>query len=260
MVLPRPTPSVLCVLLLTGVPCALAAEPTPPAPLACLARHYVVTPELRGGAWLAVLPDGTAIPYDDGQAKTFEQKLERPDVEDTFSQPYRAGPIRPVTTPDEDPGRIRLDAVFKATYGASAEKVDVVPIRFLGQSLKVHRKVAPAFAAVERRLETALAKDPSLRPHLVGVGGTFNWRPIAGTDRPSAHSYGISMDINTRRSHYWRWAKGPVRWQNAIPQAIVDAFEAEGFIWGGRWFHYDTMHFEYRPELLDARCFSPGTR
>ena len=22
----------------------------------------------------------------------------------------------------------------------------------------------------------------------------------------------------------------------------------------GRWFHYDTMHFEYRPELLDIRC------
>jgi hypothetical protein len=23
-----------------------------------------------------------------------------------------------------------------------------------------------------------------------------------------------------------------------------------GFIWGGYWYHYDTMHFEYRPELL----------
>ena len=31
---------------------------------------------------------------------------------------------------------------------------------------------------------------------------------------------------------------------------IVDVFERHGFIWGGRWFHYDTMHFEYRPELL----------
>jgi len=27
-------------------------------------------------------------------------------------------------------------------------------------------------------------------------------------------------------------------------------FERHGFIWGGRWWHYDTMHFEYRPELL----------
>ena len=36
----------------------------------------------------------------------------------------------------------------------------------------------------------------------------------------------------------------------------VDAFEAEGFIWGGRWYHFDTMHFEYRPELLDGSCYS----
>jgi hypothetical protein len=30
----------------------------------------------------------------------------------------------------------------------------------------------------------------------------------------------------------------------------VDIFERHGFIWGGKWAHYDTMHFEYRPELL----------
>src|SRR5690242_16362928 len=30
-------------------------------------------------------------------------------------------------------------------------------------------------------------------------------------------------------------------------------FEQHGFIWGGRWAHYDTMHFEYRPELLGGQ-------
>lgn len=24
------------------------------------------------------------------------------------------------------------------------------------------------------------------------------------------------------------------------------------WIWGGRWYHYDTMHFEYRPEIVAA--------
>ena len=28
------------------------------------------------------------------------------------------------------------------------------------------------------------------------------------------------------------------------------AFEAEGFIWGGKWSEFDLMHFEYRPELI----------
>jgi len=34
-----------------------------------------------------------------------------------------------------------------------------------------------------------------------------------------------------------------------MPQSVVDAFERQGFIWGGKWNHYDTMHFEYRPEF-----------
>jgi peptidoglycan LD-endopeptidase CwlK len=35
---------------------------------------------------------------------------------------------------------------------------------------------------------------------------------------------------------------------------IVAIFEKHGFIWGGKWYHYDTMHFEYRPELMPARA------
>jgi hypothetical protein len=34
------------------------------------------------------------------------------------------------------------------------------------------------------------------------------------------------------------------------PDRFVRAFEKRGFIWGGKWFYWDTMHFEYRPEIL----------
>lgn len=232
-----------------------SAEVPPPA-LACLAKWYSVEPVQVNGKWMAKLPEGKTYPFDDGRVKSFDEKLDEPDLEDTFSIPYHTGPITPVTQENEDPGRIRFEPLFHATYGASQAQVDVVSIEFLGQKLKVHRKVAPIFARVEKRLEAVLDKDPTLRPFLTNMGGTFNWRKIANTNRQSAHSYGVSIDLNVARSHYWEWAKPktPMHWENRIPQVIVDAFEAEGFIWGGRWYHYDTMHFEYRPELLDPAC------
>ncbi len=236
-------------------------EPEPPPPaLACLSTWYRVHPR-RGadGRWVAALEDGAVVPWDDGRAaKTFEEKLTVPDVEDAFSIPYRKGPIRPVTAPDEDPGRIRVDALFRATYGHSEEEVrrSLVPVELLGQRLMVHRRAREAFQRAGARLEALVKADPGLRPFLDRLGGTFLWRKIANTGRQSAHSYGVSLDLNPGRSQYWEWQqpKEPVRWRNEIPQAIVDALEAEGFIWGGRWYHYDTMHFELRPELLDPRC------
>ena len=62
----------------------------------------------------------------------------------------------------------------------------------------------------------------------------------------------IAIDIATKHAHYWRWPgkAGRAQWRNEIPMEIVRVFERHGFIWGGRWHHYDTMHFEYRPELM----------
>jgi hypothetical protein len=235
------------------------AAPPPPAPLSCLARYYSITPELRDGHWFGRLPDGTRVPYDDGRTKTFDEKLNTPDIEDMFSIRYRPGAIRPVVVPDDDPGRIRVEEMFAATYGQTRAAVDVVPVDFLGRTLPVNRRRADAFRAVAARLQKLRDADPALGAYLRRFAGTFVWRKIAGTNRQSAHSYGVSIDLDTSVSAYWRWQSppAPLRWRNQIPQAIVDAFEAEGFIWGGRWFHYDTMHFEYRPELLDPSCYPP---
>ena len=37
--------------------------------------------------------------------------------------------------------------------------------------------------------------------------------------------------------------------EKAADLTIPEIFEKHGFIWGGKWDHFDTMHFEYRPEL-----------
>ena len=89
-------------------------------------------------------------------------------------------------------------------------------------------------------------KRPELLKFL-DVNGTFSWRKIAKSDELSSHSWGISRDINVQNSSYWQWSK---EYKNTLPQEIIDVFERNGFIWGGRWEHFDTMHFEYRPEFM----------
>jgi peptidoglycan LD-endopeptidase CwlK len=66
------------------------------------------------------------------------------------------------------------------------------------------------------------------------------------------HGYGAALDLNVKQSNYWRWSKDPSNqvWKNGIPIEIVRAFKKHGFIWGGYWYHFDTMRFEYRPELF----------
>ena len=225
----------------------------PPAPLRCLERWYAARPVFRDGAWWLVLSDGRAFPYDDGRAKNGEERLARPAVKDLFSPRYQPGPIGPVTRPDDDPGRARLEALFEVTYPKSG----LARMRFLGRRIVVHERVRPALRRVARRLARVLRARRALWRFFQPLGGTYCERKIAGTDRTSAHAFGIAIDLNPRLSHYWRWQSAPERpvWRNRVPQVIVDAFEAEGFIWGGRWYHYDTMHFEYRPELLDPACY-----
>jgi D-alanyl-D-alanine carboxypeptidase len=178
--------------------------------------------------------------------------LDDPDLEDMFAQAYPRDSV--IFLPDYDPGRCRPNAFFMKLYGGSAEEVRrrLVPVDWLGQRLQFNGEAGAAAALA--RVAKRLAGSPALLPFLKPSAGTFNWRLVAGTQRLSNHSFGIAIDLNVAHAHYWRWSKEfkagkPLVYQNKIPKEIVAAFEAEGFIWGGKWYHYDTMHFEYRPEL-----------
>ena len=71
------------------------------------------------------------------------------------------------------------------------------------------------------------------------------------------HAYGAAIDLNLAYSDYWLWEKG-APYRNRVPDAIVAIFERHGFIWGGKWQHFDTMHFEYRPELIGLGLVAVG--
>jgi hypothetical protein len=53
-----------------------------------------------------------------------------------------------------------------------------------------------------------------------------------------------AMDVNAE----WWTIPYDRRWM--MPSAVVAAFEHQGLVWGGKWLFFDTMHFEYRPEIF----------
>jgi len=199
-----------------------------------------------------VFTDGTRIVWDDGKVRSAAELIETPDVEDMFHYVYplaASGASIPPT--DFDPGRIRNEAFFKAVYGGSARAVEAqtVAVPWAGGTVRVTR-----LFDIDSRISTiGAAMTGELAPYARKPGGGFNWRAIDGTTQLSVHSFGAAFDINVDYSNYWRWAAkgdGSIVYENRIPLPIVALFEDQGFIWGGRWYHYDTMHFEYRPELI----------
>jgi len=203
-----------------------------------------------------VLSDGAEMPIDDGVQKTHREKLKNADIEDMLSQIYPLAQCYSGTPPRNfDPGRIRNDRLFRYLYGqVEAEaRSNLIIIDWFGTRLPVTTRqgVDKALVKVRDELSALPARYTSF---FVKTAGTFNWRVIAGTKRLSVHSFGAAIDINVKFADYWRWAGGKPgdvpEYKNKIPQEIVEIFERYGFIWGGKWYHFDTMHFEYRPELI----------
>lgn len=210
-----------------------------------------------------VWKDGTRMRFSDGKpGKDFATLLDHPSPKDMFYAPYPIGKIQAPPDLNIDPGRVRHEPFFLKMYGdcrkgeMTKKLVDVVWLRRKwGKTIKITgvNGVAEQLEKVSMELDRLPSRFDK---YLFPPAGTFSCRPIAGTMRPSAHSTGTAIDISTAHSHYWRWSdpdgNGRYRWQNEIPMEIVEIFERHGFIWGGKWYHYDTMHFEYRPELIAA--------
>lgn len=94
----------------------------------------------------------------------------------------------------------------------------------------------------------------------------FNYRPVAGTNKLSNHSYGLAIDINPRINPYINSHKKLTPTNGAVYQCrdpkkckgkyarymiqknskITKIFKKYGFSWGGDWvYSKDYQHFEY---------------
>jgi hypothetical protein len=209
--------------------------------------------------------DGTRMPVGGAdEHKSFDRLLRQASILDQFLLRYPRGTLAKPPAVNDDPGRFRNEAFFSKMYG-DCRKGQVGPhlvaIRWLpktwGKKILVTRVngIAGRLAAVSAEID-ALPAD--IKRAAYPIAGVSSCRAVADTGKPSMHSYAAAIDLNIGFSDYWLWHKKahPIPYRNRMPQRIVDIFERHGFIWGGKWYHYDTMHFEYRPELLGMR----GTR
>jgi len=208
------------------------------------------------------LRDGTEIPTNTltNQVSAYHYTLGKIDLHTPFNM-------------KNDAGRYRNETFFKKMYGGTKEEVEkhLVWIEWMPHIFKDERGqalyrlqvttvngVADKLKKISNELEQLPTSDYKF---LQNPAGTYMWRNIANTDRLSPHSFGMTIDINTDYTSYWQWdltkEQRPIAeetqltyHENQIPWEIILIFEKHGFIWGGKWYHYDTMHFEYRPELL----------
>lgn len=229
----------------------------PPGLAAALDRLVAAYPDhLAGHDGITLFwRDGTAMPVSDGRTgKSFDALLNAPDIDDMFAFPYPAGTAAPAQAAG-DPGRIRFEPFFLKMYGdCRAGQSDLAAVRWIdGGTVRVTR-VNDVHLRLQRVADRLAALPASLRAAIAPSSGGYNCRAIAGTDRLSVHAFGAAVDGAAPRAAYWLWDEAPRRATRApsdfMPPEVVAIFESEGFIWGGHWHHYDTMHFEYRPELL----------
>lgn len=196
--------------------------------------------------------DGTVMQIDDGiMDKSHEEMLDNSDIEDMLSQIYVSGELSEDPPLNFEPGRIRYEPFFKKIFGENESEVRarLVDVQWVDGSQILFSSVNGASDSLKLVIQSLKELPSEFDKYLVNIGGTFVWRNIANTNRLSNHSFGTSIDINTKYTDYWQWNKN-LNYRNRIPFEIVEIFEKYGFIWGGKWYHYDTMHFEFRPELI----------
>ncbi len=225
--------------------------------------EYVKGLELIDSKPYLVMKSGLKIRYDDTLEKTPEEKLANADIQDMLDQIYPLTDAVEISEKDVDPGRYRTYAFFNDVYGNSKELTyaNTVKVTYGTQTLRFTKinQAELAFKTATDRIFDLAKSNPDLLTYLSPSSGTYYYRVISGTQLLSMHSYGIALDMHYHAQDYWQWAD-PIKARDRIinyPKSIVKAFEDNMFIWGGKWNHFDTVHYEYRPEIiLKARYFS----
>lgn len=248
---------------------------TPPAPSAPVATSPSTTTTappawVVGATPLPLRPDGfgevqpTPAPLIDRRLPTVD--VLPPPATDAF-----ASTISPI----DDGIRARMGGTLQDGCPVGVDDLRYLTVSFHGfdgrlhtGELVVHRDEADDVVSVFARLfdarfpieEMRLVTDADLVAHPTGDGNvtaSFVCRAVRGGTRFSAHASGLAIDVNPFQNPYQRddlvlpeLASAYLDRTVVRPGMILDgdvvvqAFEAIGWTWGGRWDDpVDTMHF-----------------
>ncbi len=206
--------------------------------------------------------DGTVFYYDSGRLSkslekqpginrgsyfyNYDSELLREDVASMFPHP--------------------VDMVFfDFEYGASMIEIEsnMEQVNIFGKRRPFNKNngASASLRDAVNEIERIAMANPAVRNWIASlkIVSTYSPRNVAASSGRSLHTYGIAVDFigDPEKSGYWLWLSYfyPDWWNKrdkftaVIPSEVVRTFEKHGFVWGGKWFQLDTMHFEYRPEI-----------
>jgi hypothetical protein len=224
--------------------------------------EYITNIEENNGYVYLVMKSGKKLKYDDKARKSTLEKLTNPDLQDTLEQVYPLSEVKSVMEENFDPGRFRCYGLLSEVYGTSKQVIESklinVNVGYRNCQFNGSNNAAHSLKAVMNELIPLSQRNQNVKKCLFPCSGTFNYRVISGTSRLSPHSFGIAIDLASDKRDYWKWASKEAGGKRlaSYPSELVEVFENSGFIWGGKWSHFDILHFEYRPEIiLKARYF-----
>jgi hypothetical protein len=111
------------------------------------------------------------------------------------------------------------------------------------KAIRIHKKCADSLKVVLGSIWDAVGHDQSAIEtlHYDHYSGSYNQRPMRGGSMRSMHGFGAAIDFDAEDN-----AQHAMKHLFQSNSVIVAKFEAEGWVWGGRWSpaSIDAMHFQ----------------
>ena len=155
------------------------------------------------------------------------------------------------------------DLIYDCKTRAALEK-HIIKHTFLGKNTIIHERIKEPLLRVEKKILDEAKVTPEVQTFIDNLlsADCYNWREIQDSGNRSFHSLGIALDILPKgwgqKNVYWAWRRDfdkdwmllPLNRRWTPPEKVIEIFESEGFIYGGKWIIWDNMHFEYHPEII----------